>query len=470
MRVLPRCAAAPIAGLAAGLAAALAAASTVRSSFTDAELLWKVVPVHKLAIWILAGAHRVPLRVQVQAGLRSGGLSDLIGRRFRVPEVALDASVLVVPVTVLVVVATVSALVARGARPSTTAELWTGAALAGAVHAIVLGALAAIASSGSGFEGRFVQAGVTASPMLVPALVLGFVFGGGFALAGMLGAGTVALHPHVRAVGSAWVRALAAAAVVAAAVSLLATVVHAGGGAEMPGGAGSAVAAGALLGANVLAGAIVLAHGAWMTTAFAAGPFAGWARIDYLHFGRQGRPAPAVWWLLLTVPVAAGVVAGRAARRRGVPAAYAAAGFAAAWGATLAVLAWLLRVRMLTDFGLGRLADAGSAEAHVPIVAAALLGAAWGAVTAAVGAATVRGPLAGDPSGDPAGEQAGDPAGDPVGERSGDPAVAPVGQPGGGAAQPPPAGAVPAWTCPRCGYVNGAGSRFCGGCGYRGWN
>jgi hypothetical protein len=174
----------------------------------------------------------------------------------------------------------------------------------------------------------------------------------------------------------------------------------------------------------VTAAGIVASNGVSMAVALDAGPFTGWERVDLLNVGASGDAAPPVVWLALLIPLAAGLVAGRFARRRSsYPVAQIALRFGALWGLTLAVFSLLLRVRVLSSFSVGGLDLGGGSAAFDPLVALGA-GFVFGTLAAFIGASSVRVP-----------------------------ALVTVGAP------------ADAWTCANCGITNTTDDKFCVSCG-----
>jgi hypothetical protein len=246
-------------------------------------------------------------------------------------------------------------------------------------------------------------------------VLVGAAWGAAFAAAGGLSARPMRerISSDDRIVLLAWMRGLGAMAAVIAGLLLLGGAV-----AAFTGRAPSLtlVVLGALmLSANAVAAGIVASNGVPMAVSLDAGPFTGWERMDLLSVGTAGEAAPPYMWLVALLPVAAGIVAGRFARRRAaMPYAGIALRYGALWGLSLAVLALLLRVRVLSSFSVGSLDLGGGGAAFDPLVALAF-GLIIGTVSAYIGARSVR------------------------------------------------AGSV--WTCAACGITNSGSDRYCVSCG-----
>src|SRR5688500_13321946 len=83
MRVAGRAAAAALVALTAGLALSWVAAAWLRSATPQAELLWRIAPPSKVAIWTLGGAHGASLHLEAGAEVdeRIGRIGERIGDR-----------------------------------------------------------------------------------------------------------------------------------------------------------------------------------------------------------------------------------------------------------------------------------------------------------------------------------------------------------------------------------------------------
>ena len=447
MRLAPRAAVAAVAGLVAGLAVSVVAAAWLRSTTPEAGLLWAAAPTGKVAVWTLVGAHGVPLRVEAGAEVPGelGEIGERIGEIFgdepsrRLPSPRADLQVRLASLTVLAALgAAVAFLMSRsGARSAR--EVFSGASVAAAVNGVALAVLAAASAAGLGFDARIVRVGVEASASVAGALVLGALWGGAFALVGGLAAPAVAdgLSPRWRASAGAAKRA----ALVASVASIAVLVVMALEQSSRPGRVGLPADLGALgvflLGANVVGAAILLSHGVSMGVALDAGPLSGFTRLGYLPEGSSSLPNSR--WVFLLVPIVAGVAAGRVIKRRlGVASnVSAAAAFGLVWGAALAILAFLLRVRVLSSFSLGSLAAGGGASIN-PLVTF-VFGTVWGGVMSFIGMATTSTP-----------EQPLTPALETIA------AVTP---------EEPVQPSVSQRMCPGCGQLVPEDDRFCGSCG-----
>lgn len=448
MRLAGRAAVAATLGLVVGLAVSLVAAVWLRSTTPEAGVLWAVAPAGKVAVWTLAGAHGVPLRVEAGAEVSDelGEIGERIGEIFgdntaeRLPSPRGDLQVLLASLTVLAAMGATVAFAMARSEARHLREVVSAAVVTAAVNGVGLAVLAVASTARLGFDARIVRVGVEASAPAAMALVLGALWGGAFALVGGLGAPAVAdrLSPRWRASAAAAKRA----ALVASVASIAVLVVMALEQSSRPGRVGLPADVGAvgvfLLGANVVGAAIVLSHGVSMNVALDAGPLSGFTRLGYVPQGSSSLPSSR--WLFLLVPVVAGVAAGRVIKRRlGVGSnVTAAAAFGLVWGAALAVLALLLRVRVLSSFSLGSLAAGGGTSIN-PFVTF-VFGTVWGGVTSFVGMATTSAP-----------EQPLTPALETIA------AVAKE--------EPIEASSPGQRMCPGCGQLVPEDDRFCGSCG-----
>lgn len=446
---LPHAARASIAGLAAGYLSTLAAAFWLRAAAAREDFLWSLISPFRLAAWMLLSAHGVPLRVRTAAGLDApeaagsvGRLSELLGGG---SDVVFTFSVLIVPIGVLAVTGAAVALTVRRHEPGSAAATLRRAGAVAAVHGVLLGLTAWASSTEAVFEGAVapdlglgaatgrLAVGLGHAPGV--AAVLGVVLGAGFAVAGGLSSLGVraTLASDARVVLRGWLRGLGAAAGVVAAVLAAGAIVALVTG-RAPGLALFALG-GYVLAANAVAAGVLLSHGVSMVVALDAGPFTGWERMDLLHFGAAGSGAPPALVAAAIVPLAAGVVAGRfCARRTSLSPLRIGLRFAALWGLTQAVLALLLRVRVLSSFSVGAL-DLGGGSAAVDPLVALVVGAAWGAAAGTLGAVTAR----------------------PAGLRRLRSSLASLASPG--------ARDESLWTCPGCRMPNTDDDRFCVSCG-----
>jgi hypothetical protein len=226
------------------------------------------------------------------------------------------------------------------------------------------------------------------------AFAIGAFLGAAFAVAGGLSSLTLrsTLASDSRVVLLGWMRGLGSAAgVIAVVLSLGAIIALVTGKAPSIGLLGLGAYT---LWANAIAAGIVLSHGVSMHVALDAGPLTGWERMDLLNFSTGGG-APLALLLGALIPLAAGVIAGRFCRRRSdLSTPSIALRFGALWGLTLALLALLLRVRILSSFSVGSLDLGGGGAAFDPLLSL-VLGFVWGTATSYVGARTTRGPGSG---------------------------------------------------------------------------
>jgi hypothetical protein len=428
---------ASLAGLAAGYFASLIAALWLRASTSGADLVWKVISPFKLASWILGSAHAVPLVVRSEAGLDApqspgtvGGLGQVLGRE----DVVFSFSVLLVPISILAVTGIAVALLVRWSRPETTRQLLVWSGVAAATHGGVLAVLTATSRVQIEFEGVVApdlglgsaatgHLGFSIGHPPLFAFAIGAVLGAAFAVAGGLSSRTLrtTLASDSRVVLLGWMHGLGTAAGVVAAVLALGAIVALITG-KAPAFGLLALGTYTLL-ANAIAAGIVLAHGVSMHVALDAGPLTGWERMDLLNFSTGGG-APLPLLLGALIPLAAGVIAGRFCRRRSdLSQPSIAWRFGGLWGLTLALLALLLRVRVLSSFSVGSLDLGGGGAAFDPLIALTL-GFIWGCATSYIGARTIRVPTPG-PSED----------------------------------------AALTWECAECGITNASDDYFCVSCG-----
>lgn len=403
-----------VAGLGAGMLAALGATSWLRAATPDGALLWKAAPPGRVAVWALALAHGVPLQISTSAGLSSTDAPGTLGRLGEIlrgeggrAAVSFSFSVLVVPISILLVTGVVVALTVRASRPRDVRELARAAAVCAVVHGGLLAVGAVLAGVDLGFTGRLPgQIGlgaatgslaVHAGPSPLAAAAIGALWGAAFPVAG--GMASPGLRTLVtdeqRVVLRGWLRGAGAASGVAAGAVVAGTAYAvATGAASSP----SLMVLGVVaLWANAVAAVIVLAQGASVGVALDAGPFTGWERIDLVHVGVGGGAAPWAMWFGLAIPLAAGIVAGRhIARHSTLPPLRAALRTGVLWGLTLAALSLLLRVRVLSSFSVGDVRLGGGGAAIDPLVSLAL-GFAWGTAATWLGVLTVGGRRAGVP-------------------------------------------------------------------------
>lgn len=391
---------ASLAGLGVGYLACLIASQWLRWASRDAELLWNVVSPLRVAAWMLTSAHAVPLVVRSSAGVSApeaagsiGRLSELLGGG---EGLAFSFSIVLVPLTILALIGATVALAIRRAGPSSTGDVFRATAVSAVVHSAALGVASRLSSIDLVFQGTLapdlglgpavgrVELGI--GPRTFTALGVGALFGAAFAVAGALSSIDIraSIAPQTRVILFGWMRGLTTA------VGIVAAVLALGGSFALVTGRAPSVAlfalGGLLLGGNAVAAGIVGAHGLPMHVALDAGPFTGWERVDLLHFGAAGATSPKVLVLAVIVPIAAGVVAGRFCRRRtDLDARAIALRFGALWGLTLAVLALLVRVRILSSLEVGAV-DLGGGSAAFDPLASLVIGAVWGAVTSFAGA------------------------------------------------------------------------------------
>ncbi len=391
---------ASLAGLGIGYLASFVAALLLRASSPDAELLWNLVSPVRVATWMLASAHAIPLIVRSAAGVTApeaagsiGRLSELLGGG---EDVVFSFSVVLVPISILAIVGITVALLVRWTNPATTRDVLRTVAIVAAVHGGALAVAARLSSIDLLFEGTLApdlglgaatgRVGLGIGPSPAAAFGVGALFGAAFAAAGAISSLEVraSLAPRTRVVLLAWMRGLGTAA------GVIASVLAVGGLLALVTGRAPAfslfVLGGFLLGANAVAAGVVLVHGVPMSIALDAGPFTGWERMDLLHFGVSGSASPKVLLIGVLVPIVSGVVAGRFCRRRSdLSAGAIAVRIGALWGLSLAVLAMLVRVRALSSFSVGAIDLGGGSAAFDPLVAL-VVGFAWGSVTSFVGA------------------------------------------------------------------------------------
>ncbi len=439
---------ASLAGIAAGYVVCLIAAVTLGMAVPDAGLVWNVVSPFRVAGWLCLAAHGTPLAVQSTAGLRApdaigsiGSLNEILGTH---GDVAFSFTMFLVPLTVLAVVGITVALLIRRARPSSTREVLLWSATASLTHGVALALLAVVTSYRFVFTGRLAPdlgLGAATGRLVVgfgagvlAAAAFGCLWGAVAAAAGGLSSlemrSTIDIRTRVLLRG--WMRGLGSSVGVIAALMALGAI-----GAAVTGHAPplSLVAIGGLmLSANAVAAALLLVHGLSLSVALDAGPFTGWERADLLHVGVGGHAAPAAAWLAVVIPITAGVVAGRFCRRRlDLRAEQIAVRFGGLWGLTLAALALLLRVRVLSTFSVGSLDLGGGGVGFDPLFAL-VVGFLWGTVTSYVGARFARV----------------------------HPDVHHLRESLATVASEPP---LEAWTCPKCEMPNADTDRFCISCG-----
>lgn len=391
---------ASLTGLSIGYAVSLVAVHWMRASSGDAELLWNLISPLRVATWIVTSAHAVPLVIRSAAGVTApeaagsvGRLSELLGGG---EDVVFSFSVVLVPITILSIVGIFVALLVRWSNPSSPRDVLKTVAVVAAVHGIVLALAARLSSVDLVFEGTLApdlglgaatgRVGLGIAPSAATTFVLGAVFGAGFASAGAISSLGIrsSLVPTTRVVLLGWMRGLGTAA------GIIASVLALGGLVALFTGRAPAfplfALGGLLLGANAVVAGLVGVHGVPMDVALDAGPFTGWERMDLLRFGVNGSSSPKVLLVGVVVPIVAGIVAGRFCRRRSELSSGAiAVRVGALWGLTLAVLAMLVRVRVLSSFSVGAVDLGGGSAAFDPLVAM-IVGAMWGAATSFVGA------------------------------------------------------------------------------------
>lgn len=397
---VPRAIRASLAGLGIGYGACIVAVLWLKASSGDAEALWNLLSPLRVATWFVTSAHAVPLVVRSAAGVTApeaagsvGRLSELLGGG---EDVVFSFSVVLVSISILTIVGIAVALLVRWSNPSSPRDVLRTVTLAAGVHGIVLALAARWSSVDLVFEGTLApdlglgaatgRVGLGLGPSPATAFVLGAVFGAAFAAAGAISSLGVrsSLAPTTRVVLLGWMRGLGTVA------GIIASVLALGGLVALVTGRGPGLSlfalGGYLLGANAVAAGIVGVHGVPMDVALDAGPFTGWERMDLLHFGVSGSASPKVLLLAVVVPILGGIVAGRFCRRRSeLSAAAIAVRIGGLWGLTLAVLAMLLRVRVLSTFSVGAVDLGGGSAAFDPLVAL-VVGAMWGTATSFVGA------------------------------------------------------------------------------------
>jgi hypothetical protein len=397
MRVLGRGAAAAVAALVAGVIVSFIAAALVRSAAPGEQILSRVAPTPKLAVWTFAAAHGVPVEVVAGAEVEGEPLRR-IGEIFGRDELGTGASLAVrlAPMTLLAIVALILMLSMR--EPGLTpADAAGAAASAGVIYGAGLALVAASAGSWAGLDGRIVRFGVGASVSPVYAFVAGAVWAALFSAVGALS------HPIVRAQLSMFVRGVWAGGVrsvlVAASASTGALTVlgvaqagEAGGIDLDPKLAGAGLA---LFVVNLIATGVVLSFGVPMDVAFSAGPLARFTSIGYVPAGAELSPAR---WVFVVVPILTGLYAGRAMRKHIArsDAGRAAVCFGVLWGVVLAVLALLLRVRVLSSFDIAAIQAGGGATINA--VVAFVLGTVIAGVLSYVGLVTGRAEPAAQPA------------------------------------------------------------------------
>jgi hypothetical protein len=442
--VAGRAAVAALAALVVGLVLSFVAAALLRSAAPGEQVLARVAPTPKLAVWTLAAAHGVPIEVTAGAQVESNQLSD-IGELFGRPNLGTQAS-LVVRLAPLTLLALVGLLLALAMRTSAVeaADVLVASAIGGLVYGTGLALLAAGAGSWAGLNGSIVRFGVRASVSPLYALVAGFVWAAIFLAIGARSKPEVQarLSPLGRGVWTG----MAAATKVATVTAIVALIALAIGQASKTSNLHINPRMGAvgvaLFGVNVIATAIVVSFGAPLNVSFSAGPLAGWTRLGYFSAG-QTSLSPARW-LFVFVPLLSGLAAGRAMRRH-VPRSQvvsAAVAFGAMWGVVLSVVAWMVRVRILSNFDIAAIAAGGGASIN-PLLAFPL-GAVIAGVLSYVG--MLGEPDAAVATADPAATEATDV---PVTVASAEPDAAVASE----------------RTCDECGAAVPTDDRFCGACG-----
>jgi hypothetical protein len=359
-----RAAVAAVAALVTGLVLSFVAAAWLRSAAPDSGLLSRVAPTQRLAVWTLSAAHGVPVEVTAGAEIESDRLKR-IGRLFGREELGTSASLVVrlAPLTILLLAGLVLALTVRDTATEAS-DPFRAAVVAGPVYGAGLAVLAASAGSWAGLEGRIVRFGVGASVSPLYAFVAGGVWAALFAAIGALARSDVRikLSPLVRGLWSGSMTAARVAALTAIGGLVVLGVAQASsaGGVDVDPKIGAVGLV--LFGVNVVATAVVVSHGPPLAVAFTAGPLAGWSRIGYVPAG-QTSLSPARFVFVL-VPLLSCLYAGRAMKRhvRRSDAGRAAVTFGLLWGAALAVLALVLRVRVLSSFDIASLEAGGGAS------------------------------------------------------------------------------------------------------------
>jgi hypothetical protein len=415
-------------GISAGFLASFVGSLWMRFGIPDGELLSYVVSPLRLAGWLVTLAHGVPIVVRTAAGVASpdvpGSLESVSKILGGGSDIVFTFSVVFIPLVLLAVAGIAVALAIRFAKPSSTREVLAWCGVTALTHGTVLAVIAWRSSMtriveatlapdlGLGAASGHAGLSIGASPMA--AFAIGAAWGAAFAAAGGLSALRIrgSIDPSSRIVLLGWMRGLGtASACIAGALALGALVALILGRAPAP----SLVGLGAyLLSANAVAAGILASSGASLAVALDAGPFNGWERADLLNVGATGETAPIYLWVLVLVPLVSAYIAGRfIARRSALSPRDVALRYGALWGLTLALLALLLRVRVLSSFSVGSLDLGGGSAAFDPLVAM-LLGAVWGGVGSFLGART---------------------------------------------------GEVAHWTCPSCGITNADDDRFCVSCG-----
>jgi hypothetical protein len=420
-----------LAGLGAGFAAAMAATLWLRAANAESALLWNAASPGDVAVWLLALAHGVPLAIRTTGGLQApggGGLGDLVGGDV---EATLGFDVFLLPLGLLLIVGATTGMLVRAGGPATPRRFAATVVAGGLVHGSALAVAAWVSNVHLAFSGRLApelglgaatgSIALEAGPSPFQAFGIGAVWGAAFIVAGGLAV------PGMRRMlsddgrmllrGWMWGTGAGAALPVAGLVVVVLGALVTGRGPALGRGGLAAL----LFAPNAVSAVIVAAHGVPMRAALDAGPIAGWASAGLFDFGVGGGPAPVYAWAVLVCPVAAGVVAGRfVRRRRAMPVVRIAAGFAVLWGLTLAVLALLVRVRVLSSFSVGDAQLGGGGAAFDPLLALGA-GGGWGFLMSYVGARTTSGPELED--------------------------------------------AQEAWGCDACGYHNDPHDRFCVSCG-----
>jgi hypothetical protein len=388
MPVVRRAAIAAVGALVVGLVLSYLLAGALRSAVPGEQLLSRVAPTPKLAVWALVAAHGVPIRVTAGAEVESDRL-ERIGELFGRSELGAGASMVVVlpPMTLLAIAGliVIGALRRSGAGPPDVVPAVLTSAL---VYGAGLAALALTAGSWTGVDGRIVRFGVGASVPAGYAFVAGAAWAGAFAALGIAANARVraSMTPLVRGLWAGFTRASLVASVTSVAALIVLAVAQTGeaGGVSVSGRLGAIGIA--LFAVNVVAAGVVLSHGVPMRAAFAAGPLSGFTTLGYATSG-EASLSP-VRYIFVLVPLLSLVVAGRAMRKH-VPRAdamRAAAAFGAVWGILLALLAVMLRVRVLSTFEISALRAGGGTAVNA--IVAFVLGSVIAAVLAYIGQIT----------------------------------------------------------------------------------
>ena len=387
MRVAGKAAVAALAALIIGLIVSFAAAAWLRSAAPSADVVWRSAKPGQVAVWTLAGAHGAPLHVSAGASLQ-GDIGDTIGGLIgRQPEIGTrDLFVIrLAPLVVLLVIGLVLGYAMRASGARTISEAITGSVVAGAIYGVTLAGLAAAAHAKTGVDTSIVRAGIEVSVPAGAALVGGVFWSAVFAFFGAVSTPdlSAALAPVLRAIGGGLKRA-ALVAGVASTIGIVVLALSHAGSSHIGGSPKLHMLGAVLLSMNFVAAGAILSHGAAMHAAFNAGPLAKFSSIGYMTsaLGPQR-------WLMVLVPIAAGMAAGRAMRKRAPDADMTtlALGFGAAWGVALTVVAIMLRVKMVTLFSIGS-GDAGGTATISPLIVLAT-GFGWGTALSYLGMSTV---------------------------------------------------------------------------------